>query len=85
MIVSRKKCERELFGIVLQPRVVAPEKPLVYAAVLALRRKGLQVFRAGRQQHLICNATTCRGRKVTTPELLKMAGPILSSPAELIG
>ncbi len=73
MIVTRKKGERELFGIVVQPRIVSPEPVSLYAAVLRLRRRGLQVFRAGRDKHLIRKMTTCRGRKVTTPQLLAMA------------
>ncbi len=73
MIVRRKKGERDLFGIVLQPRLVKPEPAELYDAVLALRSSGVQVFRAGRDKHLVRPPTSSGGRKVTTPVLLGMA------------
>jgi hypothetical protein len=73
--VTRKKGERELFGIVVQPRLIKPEPPELYAAVLALRRQGLTVFRAGRDRHTIREKVTGRAKRVTTPQLLLMARP----------
>lgn len=71
--MTRKKGERELFGIVVQPRLVSPEPIPLYEAVLKLRRRGLGVFRAGRDKHLIREKPTCSGRKITTPQLLRLA------------
>ncbi len=73
MIVRRKKGERELFGIIVQPRLVKPEPVELYEAVLALRRSGVQVYRAGRDKHLVRPPTSSGGRKVTTPVLLGLA------------
>lgn len=70
--MARKKGERELFGIVVQPRIVSPEPVALYEAVLRARRAGLQVFRAGRDKHLVRSRTTSRAKKVTTPQLLSM-------------
>lgn len=73
MRVTRKKGERELFGIVVQPRLVNPEPVPLYEAVLKLRRQGLQVFRGGRDRHVIRDKATSRPRRVTTPQLLALA------------
>lgn len=71
--MTRKRGERDLFGIVVQPRLVKPEPPELYAAVMKLRRSGLQVFRAGRDRHVIRNLGAGRGARVTTVELFVMA------------
>lgn len=84
MIVRRKKGERDLFGVVVQPRLAKPEPPELYAAITKLRRRGFQVFRAGRDKHLVRSSASSRGRKVTTPQLFELAGPMYHL-AELIG
>lgn len=73
MIVRRKQRERDLFGIVVQPRLVKPEDPELYAAVMKLRRSGLQVFRAGRDRHVVRPLGAGRGKRITTPELFHLA------------
>ncbi len=73
MIVRRKKGERDLFGIVIQPRTVSPERKTLYAAVLKLRRSGLQVFRAGREKHLVRAPTATSGTRISTAQLLALA------------
>lgn len=71
--MTRKRGERELFGIVIQPRRVNPEEAWVYAAVLKLRRRGLQVFRAGRDKHIVRTRPTARAKRMTTPQLVALA------------
>lgn len=71
--MRRKKGERDLFGIVVQPRLVSPEPMPLYEAVMKLRSSGLQVFRAGRNKHLVRSPSACRGKRITTEELFHLA------------
>lgn len=45
--------EPDMFGAVPQPRTKSAEPDSVYADVLALRRAGRAVMRAGRSDHLV--------------------------------
>lgn len=71
--MRRKKRERDLFGLVVQPRLVKPEPTPVYDAVMKLRRSGFQVFRAGRDRHVIRLQAASSGKKITTEELFHLA------------
>lgn len=73
MIVRRKKGERDLFGVTVQPRLVAPEPKPLYAAVMKLRRSGLQVFRAGRDKHVVRRHGASSGKRINTEELFHLA------------
>lgn len=76
MIVRRKRGERDLFGVIVQPRLVSPEPKPLYAAIMKLRRSGFQVFRAGRDKHVIREQAASSGKRITTDQLLQLAaGP----------
>ena len=45
--------QKPLFATVEQPRNVKPEPAALYAAVVALRKHGRCVYRAGRHEHIV--------------------------------
>ncbi len=59
-----------LFGRVVQPRNVKTEPEALYADVVALRKHGAAVYRAGRHEHIV------DGRTVGDAQLAAMARQI---------
>lgn len=77
--MSRKKGERELFGIVVQPRYVRPERREVYDAVLRARQRGATVIRQGRDRHLV-KFPWANKRVVTSEVLVQLFPPPYAHP-----
>lgn len=56
-----------LFSTPRQPRYREPEPEHIYAAVLALRARGIRIWRGGRTTHIV------NGKRLTDRQLLSMA------------
>lgn len=67
--MTRRRHLRTLFETPVQPRLVKPEAPEVYDAVLRARKCGWRVFRAGRDRHYVRKPWGWAG-KVSTAALL---------------
>lgn len=68
-MTSRRRSVLTLFDPPPQPRLVKPEEPEVYAAVIRARAKKWRVFRAGRNLHHVRRPWGHIGT-MTTAELL---------------
>jgi hypothetical protein len=67
MTGHRHTVEPYLFGPIAQPRAVKPEPAGLFADVLFLRRCGVTVYRAGRDEHVV------DGQPMPTRKLRAMA------------
>lgn len=64
-MIRKRSPQLALFDVVPQPRAMRTESLAVYSLVLALRSRGIPVFRHGRKGHLV------DGRRVLSAKMLK--------------